>query len=110
MTPDELKGLRSELGCTARDLASALGVEQQTVLAWERGELFPTKKFVDELARIREAGPSAVPKRSRKGATPMEALADPAVWSTIRKLLAHDAFRKEVLRLAERYDDPVSPS
>lgn len=106
MTADELKALRKELGVTARDLAGALGIEQDEVLAWERGERFPTKKFVDEMQRIRKGGPSAVPKRSRKGASPLEVLADPALWSVFRKLLVHEPLRKEVLRLAERYEEP----
>ena len=51
MTPDELKALRKELSCTAKELAAALGIEQATVLAWEKGDLFPTKQFaIQDLA------------------------------------------------------------
>mgnify|MGYP000599985815 CR=1 FL=1 len=41
MTPAEIKGLRQELSCTAKELGVALGLEQDTVMAWERGDLFP---------------------------------------------------------------------
>ncbi|MBL8740167.1 MAG: helix-turn-helix transcriptional regulator [Myxococcales bacterium] len=107
MTADDVKALRKHLGVTARDLAAALGIEQEEVLAWERGDRFPTKKFVDEMERIRNEGPAAVPKRSRKGASPLEVLSDPALWSAFRKMLVHETLRKEVLRLADRYDEPT---
>src|SRR5262250_1684837 len=45
MSPEDIKALRQELGCTARELATALGIEQETVLSWERAELFPTKRY-----------------------------------------------------------------
>ena len=38
MSPDDLKALRKELSCTAKELAHALDLEQGTVLAWEKGE------------------------------------------------------------------------
>jgi transcriptional regulator with XRE-family HTH domain len=107
MEADELKTLRKELGVTARDLASALGVDQETVLAWERAELFPTKAHVEKLRALHRAGPSSVPKRAKKGASPLELLGDPAIWSLLRKLLVHDALRREVLRLAEKHPDPL---
>jgi DNA-binding transcriptional regulator YiaG len=110
MTPDDLKALRKELSCTARELAGALGIEQETVLAWERGELFPTKRYVDAMQKLRQAGPSAIPrkpKRSAAPATPWKALADPATWRLVRKLLAHAALRARVEELAAAYDDPA---
>jgi transcriptional regulator with XRE-family HTH domain len=107
MDADELKALRKELGVTARDLAATLGVEQETVLEWERGELFPTKAHVDKLEELRRAGPGSVPKRAKKGASPLELLADPAIWTLLRKLLVHDSLRREVLRLAEKHPDPL---
>lgn len=68
MTPDALKLLRKSLGCTAKELAAALELDQATVLAWERGELFPTKRHIDAMVALAAKGGGAVPKKS-KGAT-----------------------------------------
>ncbi len=103
----ELQALRKSLGVTARDLAGAIGVDQETMLAWERGELFPTKKHVDALEKLRACGPGAVPKRAKKGATPMAVLGDPAIWALLRKVLAHEALRREVMKAADKYADPL---
>jgi transcriptional regulator with XRE-family HTH domain len=105
VTPDEVKRARTALQCTTKELAAALGVDAATVAGWERGELFPTKKHVEELARLVAAGPSAVPKRA-KGPDPLEALRDPDVWTLLRKILAHPKLRAEVARIAEKYEDP----
>lgn len=107
MNAGELQALRKTLGVTARDLAGALGVDQETVLAWERGELFPTKKHVDALVKLRDAGPGAIPKRAKKSATPMQLLADPALWTLVRKVLHHEQLRREVMKAAEKYADPA---
>ncbi len=107
MTSDELKALRKELACTAKELAQALGIEQTTVLAWEKGDLFPTKAFIDKMEQLRAHGPSAIPKKA-KGADPMKVLADPVVWELLRKLVAHKKLRDEVLKLAAPYGDPSS--
>lgn len=106
MTPDEIKTLRKDLSCTAKELAQALGIEQATVLAWEKGDLFPTKAFVDKMADLRARGPAAIPKKS-KGADPMKVLADPALWELVRKLAAHKKLRDEVAKLASGYSDPA---
>ncbi len=111
MTGDEIKALRKELGCTARELASVLEVDQATVLAWERAELFPTKRHVDRMAALRAAGPGAVPRHPARAkqptnAGPMQALRDPALWEVVRKLIAHDKLRADVVRLAAGYPDP----
>ena len=105
MTPDELKALRRELACTAKELAQALGLEQKTLLAWEKGELFPTKQYIDKMNELREKGPSAIPKKA-KGGSPMQVLADPATWELIRKIAAHKKLRDEVQKLAASYPDP----
>jgi transcriptional regulator with XRE-family HTH domain len=105
MTPDELKGLRKDLGCTAKELAQAIGIEQATVLAWEKGELFPTKPFIDKMNALRTRGPASIPKKSR-GDAPMKVLADPALWELVRKLVAHKKLRDEVVKLASSYPDP----
>jgi transcriptional regulator with XRE-family HTH domain len=109
MSPEDLKALRQELGCTARDLATALGVEQDTVLAWERGDLFPTKRHCDAMEALRRKGPSAIPKKRRKSApaSPLRALADPDLWRLVRKLLAHPDLRAQADALAATYADPA---
>ncbi len=105
MTPDDIKALRKDLACTAKELAQAIGVEQATVLAWEKGELFPTKPFIDKMNALRARGPAAIPKKSR-GDAPMKVLADPALWELMRKLVAHKKLRDEVTKLASAYPDP----
>jgi transcriptional regulator with XRE-family HTH domain len=109
MSPEDLKALRQELGCTARELAAALGVEPDTVLAWERSDQFPTKRHVGMMEDLRRKGPSAVPKKRRKAAaaSPLHALADPALWRLVRKLLAHADLRSAAEKLAEPYADPA---
>ncbi|AKU94203.1 hypothetical protein AKJ09_00867 [Labilithrix luteola] len=107
MTPDDLKALRKELSCTAKELAQALGLEQSTVLAWEKGDLFPTKPYVDKMEQLRVRGPAAIPKKA-KGADPLKVLADPALWELVRKLVANKKLRDEVTKLAQAYPDPAS--
>ena len=68
MSPDDIKALRRELSCTARELAAALSLDQETVLAWERGELFPTKRYVERMEEVRKRGAAAVPRKRKKGA------------------------------------------
>lgn len=107
MTPDDLKALRKDLACTAKELAQALGIEQSTVLAWEKGELFPTKPFIDKMEALRAKGPAAIPKKA-KGDNPMKVLSDPALWDVVRKLVAHKKLRDEVIKLAAAYPDPAN--
>jgi transcriptional regulator with XRE-family HTH domain len=108
MSPEDIKALRKELGCTARELAGALGLEQEAVLAWERGELFPTKRLVGQMAALREKGPAAVPRR-RKGQNPepLKLLASPDLWRLFRKLVAHPELCAAAVKLAESYPDPA---
>lgn len=107
MKAEDIKALREVLGCTARELAGALGLEQATVLAWESGELFPTKAHCDKMAALRERGPGAIPRKA-KGAQPAPAkvMADPRFWELVRKLVAHRKLRDEVAKLAQGYPDP----
>ena len=108
MTPEEIKALRAELKCTARELAGALGIEQAVVMKWEAGELFPTKRHVDQMEALRTKGPSAIPRKA-KGAqpSPMKVLADPSLWEIVRKLAAHKKLRDDVTKLAASYPDPA---
>jgi transcriptional regulator with XRE-family HTH domain len=109
MTPEEIRALRQELSCTARELATALGVEQETVLAWERAALFPTKRYVTRMEELRRLGPSAIARSSKRAAplSPLHALADPDLWRLFRKLLAHPELRRATEKLAETYSDPA---
>jgi transcriptional regulator with XRE-family HTH domain len=105
MTPDDIKALRKDLACTAKELAQAIGIEQATVLAWEKGDLFPTKPFIDKMEALRTRGPASIPKKAR-GESPMKVLADPALWELVRKIVAHKKLRDEVTKLAAAYVDP----
>jgi transcriptional regulator with XRE-family HTH domain len=104
VSPGELKALRKELRCTAKELAAALGLEQADVLAWEAGERFPTKPFIDKMELLRK-NPASIPRKT-KGGDPMKVLADPAFWELVRKLAAHKKLRDDVAKLAEKYADP----
>jgi transcriptional regulator with XRE-family HTH domain len=107
VTPDEVKALRRELACTAKELAAALGVDQATVMGWERADLFPTKAYVDRMAELRARGPGSIPRKA-KGGDPLKSLADPQVWELLRKIAAHKKLRDEVAKLADKYPDPAS--
>ncbi len=108
MTGDELKALRKELACTAKELAAALGLDQATVLAWEKADLFPTKAYIDRMNELRLRGPGAIPRKAKAGTDPVKSLADPQVWELLRKIAAHKKLRDEVAKLAEKYPDPAS--
>lgn len=117
MTGDEIKALRRTLDLTARQLGTRLGVDLATVLAWEREELFPTKRHVDAMRALLERGSAkgestgeaaaAATSEGAGAAAAFEALADPAVWKLIRKIVAHAELRKQVEKLAARYEDPA---
>jgi transcriptional regulator with XRE-family HTH domain len=109
MTGSDIKRLRSELDCSVGELAETIGVDAKTVLEWESGDRFPTKRHADKLTALRAAGPSGVKRRTRKrsGRQGLDLLADPRLWAIIRKLLAHADLLAEVERAAERYEDPA---
>jgi len=113
VSPEELKQLRKELSCTAKELALTLGIEPKEFAAWEAGELFPTKRYVGELEALRKKGPSAIQRAAKgKGAvakTGMARLSDPKLWELVRKLAEHPAFFDQVSKLAETYPDPAAP-
>lgn len=109
MSPEDVQRLREMLSCSVGDLATAVGVEVKTVLAWESGDLFPTKRHAVRLEALQKAGPGAIPRKSRgKGAvTGIALLGEPRLWTIVRKLTAHPQFFREVEQLGERYDDPT---
>ncbi len=108
MAPDEIKALRKELGCTAKELAATLGIDQATVLAWEKADLFPTKAYVDRMNELRAKGPGAIVRKAKAGVDPIKALSDPLIWELVRKIAAHKKLRDDVAKLAEKYPDPAS--
>jgi transcriptional regulator with XRE-family HTH domain len=113
VSPEDLKQLRKELSCTAKELALTLGIEPKEVAAWETGELFPTKRYVGELEALRKKGPTAI-QRTPKGKTGlaktgMARLADPKLWELVRKLTEHPTLFDQVSKLAETYPDPSAP-
>lgn len=109
MDSGEIRQLRKALSVTTRELAAALGIEQKEVLAWERGDAFPTKRHVLAMKDLAAKGASAA-ARARQGepgaGAPFEALRDPSFWEIVRKLAAHPALRAAVEKLAEGYADP----
>ena len=109
MLPEDIKALRAELSCTARDLADTLGLDQKTILAWEDGELFPTKRHVTMMNRLRQAGPKAIQRkpRGKKKAKDMARLADPELWLLMRKLVAYPDLFNQVTKLAAELPDPA---
>ncbi len=121
MTGQEIKALLDVLGLGTRQLGAKLGVDPKVIVAWEREEQFPTKKNVDAmraLLREHEGEPGTGTGdehghagEGRRGAGPgariLDALADPAVWRLLRKILAHPRLRQEVEEAAAQYRDPV---
>ena len=103
VSPEDIKQLRKELNCTARELGGALDVDQKLILAWEAGELFPTRRYVTQMEALRKQGPSAIPRAPRgKGKkTGMARLDDPSFWELVRKLLEHPALFDQVRKLAD---------
>lgn len=113
MTPDDIRQLREELQCTARELAATLDLDPTEIDAWEQGERFPTKRFVTVLENLRKKGPSAiVRKKKRKAAAPkgLERLSDPQLWALLQKLLEHPDLFDQVIAIAEKYPSPVTDS
>ena len=113
MSPEDLKQLRKELACTAKELATTLGIEPKEMAAWEAGELFPTKRHVGELEALRKKGPSSI-LRTPKGKAAaakvgMARLADAKLWELVRKLAEHPQLFDQVSKLAEAFPDPAAP-
>ncbi len=50
--PDTLARLRREAGLSLRELAEVLGVNQSTVMRWERGDAPPSDEHVDRLLAV----------------------------------------------------------
>jgi transcriptional regulator with XRE-family HTH domain len=111
LSPEDIKQLRKDLKVTARDLAQALDVEQKEIVAWEAGERFPTKRYVDAMQKLKAKGPEAFPRvpKAKPGAKiGVQRLNDPKLWEIVRKLLEHPALFDQVAELSARYNDPAS--
>lgn len=102
MTPEDIKALRKGLHLTARQLARALDVEGDDVVAWEAGERFPTKRLVTKMLNLREAGSSEQPA-AQKAPEPTQAsaLENPKLWAVVRRLVEDPAFLERVAKAAE---------
>ena len=74
-------------------------------MAWEKGELFPTKQFIDRDGGLPREGARRDPEEGERE-RPDEAARDPVVWELVRKLLVHKKLRDEVAKLAAGYPDP----
>ena len=113
VSPEDLKQLRKELSCTAKELATTLGIEPKEYAAWEAGELFPTKKYVGELEALRKKGAASIVRTPKGKAAAakvgMARLADPKLWELVRKLAEHPTLFDQVSKLAETYADPTEP-
>lgn len=132
MTGEEIKSLLATLGLGTRHLAAKLGVDATTVQAWTREEQFPTKRHVDAMRALQressreregkegegkeeegkeEEGKEGEGKEGQPGGERgeglLEALADPALWTLLRKVLAYPKLRQEVEKAAAEYRDPA---
>jgi DNA-binding XRE family transcriptional regulator len=108
VTPEQITQLRKTLACSASELAKALDVDARTVVLWESGELFPTKKHVETMEKLGALGPNAIarkPKGKVKGVTGMDRLDDPKLWQIVRKLMEHPQFFEQVAKIADDYPD-----
>lgn len=108
--PEDIRKLRKELSCTARELAVTLGVDAARVAAWESGDEFPTKRYVEAMEALRQKGPTAIVRQPKGKATAKSGVArlsDPSFWRVVRKLVEHPALFDQVAKLSEKYPDPV---
>jgi transcriptional regulator with XRE-family HTH domain len=112
VSPEQIKQLRAELKCTARELAGTIELPVAEVQAWEAGTKFPTKQWVTRLETLRSKGPAAIARKpsKQKGAAPLELLNTPELWQILRKLLVHQKLYTEVSALAASYADPLDRS
>jgi len=113
VTSEEIRALRLELKCTARELAITLGLEPGEVAAWEQGASFPTKKMIAKLAQLRQQGPEAIVRKKKRDSAMLPGtarLADPDFWQLVRKLLEHPELLSKAQSLAANYPDPIATS
>jgi transcriptional regulator with XRE-family HTH domain len=104
MQAEDVKRLRESLGCSVGELAASVGVDVKTVLGWESGDLFPTKRHADRLKALERQGPSAVKRKSKAPATGADLLSDPRFWKVVQKLATNSDFFSKVEKLSETYE------
>jgi hypothetical protein len=63
------------------------------------------------MEELRAKGRAAIVRRRGRqkssGSEPFAVLADPQLWSVVRKLIAHPELREQVETLAKQFDDPA---
>ncbi len=113
VSPSEIRELRANLKCTARELAATLGIESTEVTAWEQGERFPTKKHVSDMAKLSLLGPDAISRKPRRRAASaprgLLRLADPALWEIVIKLAESPEFFDEVQQIMRSHKASGDP-
>jgi transcriptional regulator with XRE-family HTH domain len=105
VTGDDIKALRKELGLSIQSLASQLKVETRTILAWESGDLFPTKRHVSallDLTRKKDESGALPTPHSVEQAELVAQLENPELWALVVKLATDPVFFEEAQRLAKR--------
>ena len=124
VSPEEIKQLRKDLNLSARELATSIKAETEDVWAWETGERFPTKRFVTRMLALRKAGaPKKTPADVREPKAPakpaaartsdpvsLARLADPELWTLVRKLVQHPTLFESVAALGASLQLPASAS
>jgi transcriptional regulator with XRE-family HTH domain len=110
LTSQDVLALRKELKLTQKDLALRLGVDTPLVVAWERGDEFPTLDNARKLVLLREGRPLETRPRRIQNDPLKGLLNDPEYWAITRKLLAHRELYDQVRRLAKSYADPAGPA
>ena len=110
MSPDELKQLRKELDCSLGELAASVQIDVKTLLEWEAGDTFPTKKHVDRLLALKSKGPTGVTRRpkAKPALQGLDALEDPRLWAIVRKLATYPELLREVEALAAGYGEAAA--
>jgi hypothetical protein len=93
-------------------MATTLGVPLAEVQAWEAGEQFPTKRWVDRLRALHSKGPEGIlrkaPKSEPRPISAMSQLDNPELWLLVRKLLAYPELFSKAAKLAAPYEDPAA--
>jgi len=105
MQPEDVKRIRESLSCSIGELAAAVGVDVKSILAWESGDQFPTKRHADRLTSLEKEGPSAIKRfRSSKPPAGTDLLAEPRFWTVVRKLATNSDFFATVEKMSTEYE------
>jgi transcriptional regulator with XRE-family HTH domain len=55
LTPQDIRGLRLAMGLTGAEFAQRVGVSEDTIWRWEKGNRHPNYKRMEKLNELREA-------------------------------------------------------